>query len=350
MRKLLLGTTLILSFAAPTAFAKTITADFSVANQSLFGSGGTAAFNGSVGVGSNSSTFQFKAATGASSGTVSSNAQVVVESDFATSQDIGTGTVKLSFGGAKASFNTALGAFIDVGATVRTPTLGPIPSASIPITLLDEDYQLNASASDVTYGLGQTISGSDSVDLPGVGAGVGITVSANPNVDQESELKIEGLDATLLAVNQTTGTMLSQSFFFDGGMLGIDFDFDEAGVWDLSLANLELDSMFDSVFGLSATFAGGVSVGAGCGNPATNSDNGFFCAFDEGLSATTPTVNLLSTSPFSLDYNTIASIGLGSITVNAAPSAVPLPASLPLLVGAFGLLGWGARRRKALAA
>ena len=41
-----------------------VTANFSVGNQSLFGSGGASEFGASVGVGNSSSKFQLKASTG----------------------------------------------------------------------------------------------------------------------------------------------------------------------------------------------------------------------------------------------------------------------------------------------
>jgi hypothetical protein len=40
---------------------------------------------------------------------------------------------------------------------------------------------------------------------------------------------------------------------------------------------------------------------------------------------------------------------IASITVNNAPSAVPVPAALPLLLSALGFMGWRARRGKAKA-
>ncbi|MEO0668038.1 MAG: PEP-CTERM sorting domain-containing protein [Pseudomonadota bacterium] len=356
MKRVLLGTTLFVSAAATGAFATTVsttvTAGFSVSGQSLFGSGGASAFNGSVGFGTSSSTFQFGASTGASTGSINSSASVSVNAAFAMSQEIGTSNIALSFGGATAGFNTSLGAFIDVGATVRTPEipvpfLPDIPSASIPFTLVDEDYQLNTNTGAVAYSFGQTISDDDSVSLPGAGVGVGITVNANPNVDQDSDLRISGMNTTLVATNQTTGTVLTDSFLFNGGLENILFDFSEAGVWDLSLQNLSLNSSFDSDFGLSATFSGGVEIGLGCGNPATDNDNDFGCLFDAGVSTTTSTASLLPIDPFGLNYNSVSSLALGSINVTAPPAAVPLPASLPLLAAGFGLMGFAARRRKA---
>ncbi len=354
MKKILLGSTLLIAATASGAFAatvtKTVSADFSVTNQSLFGSGGAAAFNGSVGLGSNTSTFQFKASTGASTGTVNSNANVMVKAAFESAQQLGTGTVDLSFGGASANFSTALGAFMDVTATVRTPKISiplapDIPAVSVPFNLVDEDYQLNAAKSDATYSFGQTLSDSDSVSLPGAGAGALITVSANPNVDQTSSLKLSGLSAILQAVNQTTGTILNQAFSFSGGSQSLDLNYGEAGIWDLSLKNVSLASTFNSVFGLSATFGGGASIGLGCGNPATNSDNGFACLWDEGVDFTTPTANLLSASPFSLNYNKVTSLSLGSVTVAQGVTPVPLPAALPMLAVSIGFGAWVGRRK-----
>lgn len=342
-------------FAAGASGAATVTsdvtADFSVDNQSLFGSGGASDFGASVGVGGSSSTFQFKASTGASSGTVDSSASVDVQATFDDMVLLGaTSNVKLSFTGASADFDTSLGAFIDVGATVRTPAIEipfapDIPSASFAFSLVDENYQLNTSKSDSTYSFGQTLSDSDSVELPGAGAGVLITVSANPNVDQTSSLEILSLMGTLKATNATSGTMLTQAVTMTGGMLDFDFNFLEVGSWDLSLDDVMLNSSFDSDFGLSATFAGGASLGLDCGNPASNGDNGVLCLWDEGISVTTPTANVLPISPFALDYNKVSSLSLGSILVSNPVSAVPLPASAWMLLVSFGGLA-AMRRRK----
>ncbi|MEL6466968.1 MAG: VPLPA-CTERM sorting domain-containing protein [Pseudomonadota bacterium] len=330
-----------------------VIASFSVDNQSLFGSGSGADFGASVGIGSSTSTFQFGASTGASSGTIDSTASVDVQATFEDMAILGsTHNVSLSFGGASASFDTALGAFIDVSATVRTPEieipLAPdIPAASIPFTLVDEDYSLETAASDGTYFFGQVLSDSDSVSLPGAGAGVGITVSANPNVDQTSTLTLSSLMGTLSATHAASGTMLTQAVNLTNGLLDFGFDFAETGIWDLALTDVTLANSFDSDFGLSATFTGGVEIGINCGNPATNSDNAFGCLFDQGVSTTTSTANVLPINPFGLNYNTVASLDLGAINVDAAvePSAVPLPAAAWLLLaGLGGLFAMGRRR------
>ncbi|MEP5760443.1 MAG: VPLPA-CTERM sorting domain-containing protein [Litoreibacter sp.] len=44
------------------------------------------------------------------------------------------------------------------------------------------------------------------------------------------------------------------------------------------------------------------------------------------------------------DIENRASLGTNGIVISGEVSAVPLPASLPLLAGAFGLLAWGRRR------
>ena len=340
--------------AAGAAGAATVTsnvqASFSVDNQSIFGSGGASDFGASVGVGNSSSTFQFSASTGASTGTVDSEAAVNVRATFDNVSTLGTThNLRLSFAGASASFETALGAFIDVSATVRTPAIAvpfapDIPAVSLTLPLVDEDYSLDTDASDNTYFLGQVLSDSDSVSLPGAGAGVGIAVSANPNVDQSSSLMIDAFKATLTATHAVSGTPLTQIVDLTGGMLDFGFDYGEAGDWNLALTDATLDNSFDSDFGLSATFAGGATIGVGCGNPASDSDNSILCLFDAGISTTTGTANVLPIDPFALNYGSIASLNLGSVTVSNAPSAVPLPATAWLLM--LGIGGLGAMRRR----
>ena len=158
IRFALVATTILAS--TPAAFAATVTndrlANFSVTNQSLFGSGDASSFGGSTGVGNSSSTFQFGASTGASSGSVNSNATVGLGFTFEvqlTTDAAKNAGVKLSFGSAAASFDTSLGAFADVGGTIRTnagkvilpvpfvPDIEiPVAATSTPISLIDEDY------------------------------------------------------------------------------------------------------------------------------------------------------------------------------------------------------------------
>ncbi|MEM6310369.1 MAG: VPLPA-CTERM sorting domain-containing protein [Pseudomonadota bacterium] len=324
-----------------------VTANFSVGNQSLFGSGGASDFGASVGVGNSSSTFQFKASTGASSGTVDSKASVDVQATFDDMALLGaTSNVKLSFQGASAEFDTALGAFMDVTATIRTPAVIGIPAATIPLNLVDEDYKLDTRDADSTYSFGQTLSDTDSVSLPGTGVGIGVTASANPNVDQESSLEISALTGKIVATNATSGSMLTRNVDMTGSMLDFDFTFGEQGIWNLSLVDLALDNSFESDFGLSATFTAGIKLGINCDDPSTDSDNGFGCLFDTGLSTTTSTVNVLPISPFALNYNTVNSLSLGAINVAAPVGAVPLPASAWMLLVGFGGLA-AMRRRKA---
>lgn len=345
-----LAATLAAGSAGAATVTSDVTANFSVDNQSLFGSGGASDFGASVGVGNSSSTFQFSASTGASTGTIDSEASVDVRALFEDTATLGTtSNVRLSFEGASAEFDTALGAFIDVNATVRTPSVIGIPAATIPFSLVDEDYSLETERRDTTYVLGQTLSDSDSVELPGAGAGIGVTVSANPNVDQTSSLTISSVMGTLQATNALSGSVLTRSVDLTGGALDFAFGFAELGIWDLALTDVTLDSSFDSDFGLSATFAGGVSLGVNCGNPARDNDNGFGCLFDAGLSTTTPTVNVLPISPFGLNYNTVSFLDLGQINVVAAPNVnvIPLPATVWMLLASLGGLAALRRRRMA---
>lgn len=343
-----IGAVLTAGAAGAATVTSDVTASFSVNNQSLFGSGGGSDFGASVGVGSSTSTFQFGASTGASSGTIDSSASVDVRALFDDTASLGTtSNVRLSFQGASAEFDTALGAFIDVSATVRTPAVIGIPAASIPFTLVDQNYSLNTAKSDATYALGQTLSDSDSVSLPGAGVGVGLTVSANPNVDQTSSLTISALVGTLKATNSTSGSMLTQSVNLTDGLLDFGFNFAETGIWDLSLTDVMLTNSFDSDFGLSATFAGGVSLGFNCGNPATNSDNEFGCLFDEGLSTTTGTANVLPIDPFALNFNKVNVLDLGQISVVRDVNVVPLPATGWMMLAGLGALAATRRRRAA---
>ena len=102
---------------------------------------------------------------------------------------------------------------------------------------------------------------------------------------------------------------------------------------------------------MSATFAGGASIGTGCGSPAKDDDNGFFCLWDAGVSTTTSAVNLLSVQPFGLNFNTDSLSNLGTLTVlqdaggaTGAP-VVLLPAAWIGLFSAFAGLGALGKRR-----
>ena len=379
----LVATTIVAS--APAAFAATVTndrlANFLVTNQSLFGSGDASSFGESTSVGNSTSTFQFGASTGASSGSVNSNATVglgfTFEEQLTTDAAKNTG-VKLSFGSAAASFDTSLGAFADVGGTIRTkagsvtlpvPVLAdiviPVAATSTPISLIDEDYQLNASDTDNGYAFGEVLTGSDAVALTGASTPsvpiVNPSASATLNINQSSDLSLTNLTGTLKATNADTGTMMLDSFLFSGGDLNFDLDLSEAGTWNLKAVDLALGSKFESDFGMTATFVAGVAVEVqdplgvfktGCGNPSTDADNGILCSVDEGLSTTVPNppLNLLSINPFLLAYNEIDSIVVGQIVVSQAPPAVPLPAGFALMLvglGAFGVMGASRQSRQA---
>lgn len=363
---------------APSAFATTVTANFSVDNQSIFGSGSASDFSGSAGIGNNSSTFQFSASTSASSGTVDSDATIGLNLNFESqvaASDAGNVGVGLSFGSLVASFDTALGAAATVGGTIRTPsgnvtipvpffpdTVIPVSSTSVPFSLIDEDYLLDAERTDTSLSFGQVLTATDAVALTGAETPripiATPTASATLNVTQSSDLTLTEVTGTLKATNAVTGAMVTEAFSFAGGALDFGLDLSEAGFWDLELIDLALGSSFGSNFGLSTTLTAGVAVEVtdplgifevGCGDPSTDAGNGILCFFDEGISQTfpNPPLNLLPIDAFTLNFNQIDSLSAGRIEVLAAPSAVPLPAGVFLMLGGLGAFGAVGARRKA---
>lgn len=211
-------------------------------------------------MGSSTSTFQFSASTGASSGTVNSQADVSVITQFDDMAVLGTSSnVKLSISRARPTFSTELGAFMNAHVTVRTPfisvPLAPdVPSATIDLDLIDKDYFLDTSDTDEMYVFGESLSGKDSVSLPGPGTFTGDTASSSPNVDQTSSLTISSLMGTLRARNSRTGAVLTEAVTMTGGMLDVDLDLRQTGNWTLTLEEIMPVNSFKSDFGPSASF------------------------------------------------------------------------------------------------
>ncbi len=172
----------------------------------------------------------------------------------------------------------------------------------------------------------------------------------------ESDLALLGMTGSLTATNQTTGTVRTIDFLLENGLLDLNLNLDEIGTWDLELTNLGLNNRItsDLTAGINHTVGFVIEFplssflgGEGCGNPATDGDNGNLCAFDTGkaFTASQPVYeDQLSTASFFQTLNT----QFGSITVgdDGGPTPVPLPAGFPLYLAAFGGLAL-LRRQKA---
>lgn len=319
---------------------------FSSGTQSIWGSGGSAAFGGTAYVlGNHSLGVSYSA--GASTGTVRSSLggalaatfQDAVAFDQRSAVQIGFG-----FSGSSGSLSTDLGASIAVHAHINQ-TLAGIPINWNP-AIVDYDYHLDIDRS-FTPALPQAITGSDAFSPASVGIGlptfgVGLAGGAGVDLDvrQTARLDITGLGGRVSARHRDSGEVVHQALSLTsaGGQF-LSFDLARAGLWDFSYSALSVANRFTTQFGLDIRPYIEYGYGVFCGNLGTDSDN-ILCT-DERLSTTLVGINLFSSPMLTLAYGSLDTGTAFSIDVLAAP--VPEPASvLMMLAGAGALL---ARRR-----
>lgn len=352
-------------FAAGTVQAATVSTsfDFSVDDQSLFGLKSAASFGDSKSLNLGFATVGYSAA--ASTGTVDSYARTDIGARFADELSLGEAVnaeIDLSVLGGTGGFTTALGAsaraYIDIHSIIG---INPAP-----YDVIDAGYSLSAGATTSTLGfeilpgpipipipvikenapMGRTISGEDSAAITGVGlpATPGITVAGGVDLDgrQTSTLTYGDLTGVVKATHSSGNVVTGLFSLLTGTSINLDLSLE--GDWLLELVNVKLNNTFDSIFGLGGTAYAGVGVGVFCGDLSTDSDN-ILCATELYTETSTPTLDLINISPYSLNYG-LEYASLGTIRVLAAEvSAVPLPATLPLFAIGLGAVGLVRPRR-----
>ena len=338
----LITASLMASCIGYAAGAATVTTSFSFSgSDDIFGGGGGFDTSTSVDVGIATIGFGARASTGE----VDATAKADVRAEFADAVELGTSAaVALTVSGLSGSFDTFLGARATSTLDIK-PFLGINPG---PVTV-GPDYSLSTSKSS-SMSFGTNITDGDDPRLTGAGLSgfSGLTVRAETtlNASQDSFYKLTDLTGLVQATHLGTGTTLMDSFSLESDRFG-SFDFGLTGDWALELVGVTMKNLFDANFGLSTGYEVGVAVGFNCGNLATDSDNGFGCVGDAGVSGTSDQLTLLNGTPFQIDFGT-SSASLGNINVfSTAISAVPLPAGLPMLLSALGIFGLLRRRRMA---
>lgn len=153
---------------------------------------------------------------------------------------------------------------------------------------------------------------------------LGTRWGARATVDavQESELVFGDLLGTVHATHED-GTLVTRSFAFDEAE-SVLLDLQRQGLWQLALSGLTVEGDFASEFGIEIGGRACVVVCAGI-------SSGFIP---------------IGSSSFDLDFSQ-AALTLATVRVLPEGQVVPLPAGLPLLVGALGSLALVRRRRPA---
>jgi hypothetical protein len=342
MRKQLFVGLCLAGMSAGHAFAAPITIstnqNFSVSNQSLFGSGSAASFNQSLRTGPSAA--QIYAEAQASSGQVSSSGTANLSLSYDNVQSLGqASSVAFSLSGnATAGFNTFFGATLEAGASTSVLGIGDI-------ALIDEGYSLSASGSGASLGVEALGNDNEPFARAGIPQASPISGGVSANAAQTSILNLISLDGTISARNTTTGTIVNQAFSLPANVASRSFNFDlgEVGNWDITLESLSLANTFTSFIGVSVSGDVGYVVGFNCGEPSTDSDNGFGCVTDDGVKITSSPLNFANIPGFALLYAGLGEASLGTVTVFAV-NEVPLPGALPLMAG--GLAAFAAWRRR----
>ncbi|MDH3210259.1 MAG: PEP-CTERM sorting domain-containing protein [Burkholderiaceae bacterium] len=323
------------AYAVPTTVNYNV--DFSSPTQSFWGPGKSASNFGINKLLLGNTTFGLRFQTGASTGTVKSNYNSKILVDYDDVAQAGPVNLALGFQGDSngGHFDTILGAFVKV--TAYFPVLGAF-------TVTNPNYSLQTSRT-YTPSPPDSVSDSDSFTpaSTAIGPSVPLVGSAQAGIDydivQNSTHTVSGLNGIARATHQGNGQVRSAPFSL-GATDSVLLDLDSPGLWDVELTSLSLNNLFSTDFDLAAVPFAQYTLGGGCGDPGTDSDNGFFCGGDGRLDTTLASLDLFSNTPFALAMQSSNALSSFQITV------VPEPAIFNLM--GLGLLGVGvvAWRRK----
>jgi hypothetical protein len=315
--------------------SSTFNLDFNAPSQSFWGPNpSSAGFDYDKFILGNSS-FGIRFETGASTGTVSARYNGALTVGYDNQVQAGSVGLSLGFQGDPngGQFSTSLGAFAK--ATAYFPVIGAV-------TITNPNYSL-ATSRTYTPSPPDSLSDSDSFAPAAAAIGPDIGVgSAQAGIDfsivQNATHSIGAINGLVQATRQGGGEIRSALFSLDATD-SILLDLDLVGTWDVQVLNLSLDNTFSTDFDLAFDPFIQYTLGAGCGDAGTNSDNGFFCVDDGRLDTRLASVDLFSNDAFALAMNTSTSLSTFQIAV------VPEPESYALFLAGIGLTGWITRRR-----
>lgn len=307
---------------------------FSAASQSFWGPGGSAAsFSSSGEFGSKGLGVSYSVA--ASTGTVSGAYAGAISGRYTDAVPMeGVWSGIFSFDGqAGRQLQSIIGAKVDVTAHA----LGG------DVCILCKDYSLQATLATGPE-LDQMTKASDTLTLasPGVGANIGIgSVKAGVDLDIKENLSFIPLAvSTVLRATDRFGRERTQDVYFDidGKPVTVHMVLPARGEWTFDFTDIKLVNLFDNDFLLNVNPFVQYSVGVRCGNPGTNSDNGWFCLADDKAVFNLANVSLYNGSPFELSFSSPDAM---AFTAYQAPE----PGVLALLMGALGM-GAALRKRR----
>ena len=323
--------------------AATQTAALSFAkNNTGLGGGASFGFNQSTTFDAGIAVVDFGAS--ANSGDVDASANVNLSATYDDTIDLadaGNTVIDLQLTGSSFSFATFVGATAGAGVNFGS-FIGINPPR---LAVIDKGYDLTTSGTG--NGLGNTVSDTGNTDIIGAGVNTpGLIVQSEVTLDasKESSFRLDELEGIVRATHMS-GVTRTGAFDIVSTMDSVNLDLSLAGSWNLDLVGVALRNTFDTALGLAASLRLGVGAGSGCGDLSKDSDNGFFCLFDEGVTETTPQLDLADPAAFEIDFGT-KSASIGGLTVVAPPPppAIPVPASLPLLAAGIGGLALWRRR------
>jgi len=316
------------SHAATTNFSTSFSA-----SQSLFSGGASAGFNesGSTG-GSTGISYSAVANSGTVNGNV--NGQIAATyNDMISTPNTAT-NISLKFNGSASSVSTQLGAnanvsgFLSFCAIPNIFTGGCVTRVSENFNLLDEGLFLTPST-NFTANLGASSSANVADSAIGFGPNIDLIIGdlgavVNLDIDQTIGFTPQAIDGILSYRNRNTGDMFATSFLMGiTDMIDITTVDLGPGIWDFSLLDIDLDSLFRNDVNLEL-------------RPTIN------YVLGEWPPAGSSPISLgLVDESFALDFNTLMARDLFSIKVVPIPAAVWLFGS-----GLLGLIGI-ARRKKA---
>lgn len=290
----------------------------------------------------------------ASGGEVDAEASIGFSTTFANSvvlDDAGSVSVDLNLNSLSFGYEAFTGA--EAGAFVDFDSFSGI---NLPeFAIVGDGFTLNTSASKNSFG--NTGIKRDTEKIAGVGPsvslGLGIRAEVTLDASQSTSFSVSDLQGNLLATHSSGATQMQSFSLLTDPTKMLDLSLE--GDWSLQLQDVFLVNSFDSSTGLSAGYELGLAFGevfGGCGDYSIDSDNenSFVppraCVADTGVSGDTSELSLINPSPFSIAWGS-KTVNLGSISVFAAPAVVPLPAGMPLLIAALGILRLVKRRKEA---
>lgn len=339
MQKILIAIAVGTSFAGAAhalPVSSTFNLDFNAPTQNFWGPNPTSAgFDYDKFILGNSS-FGIRFETAASTGTVSARYNGALTVGYDNQVQAGLTGINLGFQGDPngGQFSTSLGAFAK--ATAYFPVIGAQ-------TITNPNYSLSTSR---TYTPSPPDSLSDSDSFAPAAAAIGPNIgvgSAQAGIDfsivQNSTHSIGAVNGLVRATRQGGGEMRTATFSLDAAD-SILLNLDLVGIWDVQVLNLSLNNTFSTDFDLAFDPFIQYTLGVGCGDAGTNSDNGILCGGDGRLDTRLTSVDLFSNTPFALAMNTSSNLSTFQIAV------VPEPQTYALFLAGLGLTGWMARRRR----